>query len=318
MPENEISEEKNFIVETDGVTKVYESKTAVSNLDLAIPAGICFGLLGPNGAGKTTPLRMLYGVTEPTRGQVRVFGQDVARNVRAIRTRLGVTLQENVMIDNLSPRINLRIFGRHHLIPEAELTRRIDHLLDFLELRSHEDMPVITLSGGFQRRLAVAMSLINDPELLILDEPTTGLDPAVRHALWSKIRQLKSDGKTVLLTTHYMDEAERLCDQVMIVAGGKSIRQGPPRELIQSELHPEAVEFDCTEAEEQLLTNAIGNGVVKLRSGNRLMVFAEDATPVLNEVHKMDGGERRPVIVRPANLEDVFLSVTGAQLGEDQ
>jgi lipooligosaccharide transport system ATP-binding protein len=306
------------IIETLGASKAFAGKEAVSDLDLTVPAGLCYGLLGPNGAGKTTTLRLLYGVTQPTRGLIRVFGMDVTRETRAVRARLGVTLQDNVMIENLSPRDNLKIFGRHHLIPEALLSRRVDELLQFLELGSHADMQVLKLSGGFKRRLAVAMSLVNDPELLILDEPTTGLDPAVRHALWSKIRGLKSDGKSILLTTHYMDEAERLCDRVMIIAKGKSIRQGAPRDLIASELHPEAVEFDCAPAEEQRLLELIAGDCVKLRSGNRLMVFAEDATPVLDAVHQLDGGDRRPVIVRPANLEDVFLSVTGTQLGDGQ
>jgi len=302
------------IVETIGVTKTFAGKDAVSNLDLSVPAGICFGLLGPNGAGKTTTLRMVYGVSQPSRGTVRVFGMDVGRETRAVRARLGVTLQDNVMAENLSPRDNLHIFGRYHLIPKDILTRRVDELLDFLELNSHADMQVIKLSGGFKRRLAVAMSLINEPELLILDEPTTGLDPAVRHALWAKVRSLKADGKTILLTTHYMDEAERLCDQVMIIVDGKAIRQGAPKDLIERELHPEAIEFDCSVEEERAL---LADGQLKLRTGNRLMVYAEDATPVLDAVHKLDGGDRRPVIVRPTNLEDVFLSVTGMQLGDE-
>ncbi len=195
------------IIETVGASKAFAGKEAVSDLDLSVPAGLCYGLLGPNGAGKTTTLRMLYGVTQPTRGLIRVFGMDVARETRAVRARLGVTLQDNVMIESLSPRDNLTIFGRHHLIPEALLSRRVDELLQFLELGSHADMQVLKLSGGFKRRLAVAMSLLNDPELLILDEPTTGLDPAVRHALWSKIRELKSGGKSILLTTHYTNGA---------------------------------------------------------------------------------------------------------------
>ena len=306
------------IIETIGVTKAFAGKEAVSDLDLVVPAGLCFGLLGPNGAGKTTILRLVYGVIQPTRGQVRVFGWDVVQQTRAVRARLGVMLQDNVMIENLTPRDNLHIFGRHHLIPEEVLSKRIDVLLEFLELGSQANMQVLKLSGGFKRRLAVAMSLVNQPELLILDEPTTGLDPAVRHALWSKIRQLKADGKTILLTTHYMDEAERLCDQVMIISDGKSILQGAPRELIKSQLHSEAIEFDCTEAEEFELLACLTNRCVKLRSGNRLMIFAQDITPVLDAMSQLDRGNRRPVIVRPTNLEDVFLSVTGAQLRDGQ
>ncbi|HEX6435794.1 MAG TPA: ABC transporter ATP-binding protein, partial [Candidatus Binatia bacterium] len=165
---------------------------AVDNLDLEVPTGICFGLLGPNGAGKTTTLRMIYGVTQPASGTILVFGMDISRNSRAVRARLGVTLQQNVLIEALSPKENLRVFGRYHLLQEPELSRRVEELIDFLELRSHADVPVKRLSGGFQRRLAIALSLINGPELLILDEPTTGLDPAVRLALWSRIRELRA------------------------------------------------------------------------------------------------------------------------------
>jgi lipooligosaccharide transport system ATP-binding protein len=307
------------IIETRGVTKTFDGVPAVSDLNLTVPAGICFGLLGPNGAGKTTTLRMLYGVSRPSRGEVYVFGKDVAKETRAVRARLGVTLQDNVMMENLSSRDNLFIFGRHHLIPKALLGKRVTELLEFLELGTDADKKVRKLSGGFKRRLSIAMSLINAPELLILDEPTTGLDPAVRHALWSKIRGLKGDGKTILLTTHYMDEAERLCDQVMIINGGKAIRQGAPRQLIEDELHPDALEFDCSADEEQLLFVSSGaTDTVKLRSGNRLMVYARDAGAVLGALQQLDGGDRRPVIQRPANLEDVFLAVTGTQLGNGQ
>ncbi|MFP6733075.1 MAG: ABC transporter ATP-binding protein [Rhodospirillales bacterium] len=304
------------IIKARNVTKTFDGVDAVSELNLTVPTGICFGLLGPNGAGKTTTLRMLYGVSEPTRGQIHVFGMDVARQTRAVRARLGVTLQDNVMMDNLSSRDNLFIHGRHHLIPDALLNRRVEELLAFLEIGADADKKVMKLSGGFKRRLSIAMSLINEPELLILDEPTTGLDPAVRHALWSKIRSLKGDGKTILLTTHYMDEAERLCDQVMIINGGKAIRQGPPRQLIADELHPDALEFDCSAEEERRLLGT-ADDMVKLRSGDRLMVFAREPDGVLSALQQLDGGNRRPVIQRPANLEDVFLAVTGTQLGDE-
>jgi len=216
-----------MIVEARGVVKRFGPRVAVDGIDLDVAAGACFGLLGPNGAGKTTTLRMIYGVCRPTAGAIRVFGIDIARDPRAVRARLGVTLQENVLIEALSPVDNLRVFGRYHLLREPALSRRIEELVDFLELRSHADVPVQRLSGGFQRRLAIAMSLMNQPELLVLDEPTTGLDPAVRLALWARVRDLRAAGTTVLLTTHYMDEAQRLCDRVAIVTNG-SWSGGPP------------------------------------------------------------------------------------------
>ncbi|MBX3026622.1 ABC transporter ATP-binding protein [bacterium] len=302
-----------MIVEARGVTKHFGARAAVDGIDLDVRAGECFGLLGPNGAGKTTTLRMIYGVCRPTSGSVRVFGIDIAAEPRAVRRRLGVTLQENVQIEALTPVENLRVFGRYHLLVEPELGRRIDELLDFLELRSHADVPVQRLSGGFKRRLAIAMSLINRPELLILDEPTTGLDPAVRLALWARIRDLRAGGTTVLLTTHYMDEAQRLCDRVAIVAAGRVIALGRPRELIHSHLAREAVELDCTPEEE---TGLLGGAAPRhrLRSGRRLICYLDDPTALVERLHRGDPEDRRDVVVRPANLEDVFLRLAGSTL----
>jgi lipooligosaccharide transport system ATP-binding protein len=238
---------------------------------------------------------------------------DIGRNLRAVRSRLGVTLQQNVLIEVLSPKENLLVFGRYHLLREPELSRRVEELIDFLELRSHADVPVRQLSGGFQRRLAVALSLVNRPELLILDEPTTGLDPAVRLALWSRIRELRAAGTTVLITTHYMDEAQRLCDQVAIVSAGRVIAAGTPAELITTRLAPEAVEFDCTPSEEMALLDGVAAGR-RLRIGGRLMVYLDDAADLIERVRRHDQGDRRPIIVRSTNLEDVYLSLTGTGL----
>jgi len=301
------------VVEARGITKRFGDRLAVDHLNLNVPARVCFGLLGPNGAGKTTTLRMIYGVTRATSGMVRVFGIEVTQDVRAVRARLGVTLQQNVLIEVLSPQENLLVFGRYHLLREPELSSRVEELLDFFELRSHAHIPVRHLSGGFQRRLAIALSLINAPELLILDEPTTGLDPAVRLALWSRIRELRTAGTTVLLTTHYMDEAQRLCDEVAIVSAGKVIASGAPEELITRQLAPEAVEFDCKPSEE----SAILDGLMpcrRLRIGTRLMLYIEDASVLIEKIRRYDAGDRRPVIVRPTNLEDVYLSLTGTSL----
>jgi lipooligosaccharide transport system ATP-binding protein len=221
------------VVECRAVTKRFDGRVAVAALDLEVEPGLCFGLLGPNGAGKTTTLKMIYGVTPPSEGSVHVFGLDVVQQTREVRRRLGVTLQENSFIEVLSAVENLRVFGRYHRLAAAELEARIEELLDFLELRSHASLPVVALSGGFKRRLAIAMSLLNRPELLILDEPTTGLDPAVRLSLWQRIRDLRQHGTSVLLTTHYMDEAERLCDRLVILAEGRVVADGSPAALIR-------------------------------------------------------------------------------------
>jgi lipooligosaccharide transport system ATP-binding protein len=304
------------VVSLRGVTKRFGARTAVDGVDLEVPRGICFGLLGPNGAGKTTTLRVIYGVTRPSAGEIRVFGLDIAEEPRTVRARLGVTLQENVLIEALSPAENLRVFGRYHLLREPELSRRANELLDFLELRSHADLPAAQLSGGFQRRLAIAMSLMNRPDLLILDEPTTGLDPAVRHALWSRVRELRARGTTVLLTTHYMDEAERLCDRLAIMSEGRVVCEDTPRALIETRLARETVELDATPEGEKLLFDGFSAASSRLRAGNRVMIYTEDATPVIEWIHAHDGGEWRPLVVRPTNLEDVFLSVTGTSLEE--
>ena len=301
------------VVEAREISKKFGDRLAVAHLDLDVPAGVCFGLLGPNGAGKTTTLRMIYGVTRATSGTIRVFGMEIDRHVRVVRSRLGVTLQQNALIEALSPKENLLVFGRYHLLREPELSRRAEELIDFLEMRSHADVPVRQLSGGFQRRLAIALSLVNRPELLILDEPTTGLDPAVRLALWSRIRELRAAGTTALITTHYMDEAQRLCDQVAIVSAGKVIAAGAPTELITTRLAPETVEFDCTPSEEA----AQLDGFLperRLRVGSRLMLYLDDGADLIEQIRRHDEGDRRPIIVRPTNLEDVYLSLTGTSL----
>jgi lipooligosaccharide transport system ATP-binding protein len=301
------------VVELQSVSKQFGDRTAVDQLNLNVPARACFGLLGPNGAGKTTTLRMIYGVTRPSRGEIRVFGTDISRNPRTVRARLGVTLQQNVLIEALSPRENLLVFGRYHLLRQPELSRRAEELIDFLELRSHADVPVRHLSGGFQRRLAIAQSLINQPELLILDEPTTGLDPAVRLALWSRVRELRARGTTVLITTHYMDEAQRLCDRVAIFSSGRVISEGAPANLIAG-LAAETVEFDCSPEEEAALLDGFASSTHRIRIGQRLMLYLDGATGLIEHIRRLDRGDRRPVVVRPTNLEDVFLSLTGTSL----
>jgi len=303
-----------MIVQVRSVSKRFGDRLAVNGLDLDVPRGACFGLLGPNGAGKTTTLRMIYGVTRPTTGTISVFDLDIAQHTRAVRARLGVTLQQNVLIEALSPVDNLRVFGRYHVLREPDLSRRIDELIDFLELRSHAHMPVRTLSGGFQRRLAIGLSLMNRPELLILDEPTTGLDPAVRLALWSRVRDLRATGTTVLLTTHYMDEAQRLCDRVAIMSNGKIIVEGAPEHLITAHLATEAVELDCDVNEEAALFDSVPLPAHRVRIGRRLMLYLDDATTLAEHIRRRDRGNRRTLVVRPTNLEDVFLSLTGTAL----
>ncbi len=300
------------VVDLERVTKSFGARLVVDALSLQVPRGACFGLLGPNGAGKTTALRMVYGVTRPDSGSIRVFGIDVGSDPRQVRSRLGVTLQENALIEPLTPVENLAVFGRFHLLTEREIRSRTEELLDFLELRSHADVPVRALSGGFQRRLSIAQSLMNRPELLILDEPTTGLDPAVRISLWSRVDQLRALGTTVLLTTHYMEEAERLCDQLVILDGGKAVAQGSPEELIDRVLAAEALELDVRPEEDAAIVAAFG-AKRSLRAGSRLILYADDAGELALRLREQRP-EHRARAVRRTNLEDVFLALTGAQL----
>jgi len=306
------------IVVTRSLSKTFGERKAVDELDLTVEAGICYGLLGPNGAGKTTTLRMIYGVTRPSSGSVHVFGLDISNHRREVRARLGVTLQDNVLVDALTPVENLKVFGRYHLIGEPELSRRAEQMIEFLSLGSHRDVAVRHLSGGFQRRLAIAMSLMNRPELLVLDEPTTGLDPAVRLALWSRVRELRTGGTTILLTTHYMDEAERLCDRVGIVSAGRLIAEGSPRELIERTLANETLEIDCRADEEAGLLDGIAVPRHRLRAGGRLIFHLDDAAALAERVRIREAGQRRLLVVRPTTLEDVFLALTGASLEATQ
>ena len=304
------------IVECRSVSKRFPKQLAVEALDLDVPPGLCFGVLGPNGAGKTTALKMIYGVMPPSTGSVRVFGIDVTSNPRAVRARLGVTLQENSLIQDLSPLENLRVFGRFHLLAKNVIEERAQALLDFLDLRPYAHVPVVKLSGGFKRRLAVALSLMNRPELLILDEPTTGLDPAIRQALWQRVRDLRAAGTTVLLTTHYMEEAEQLCDRLVILSEGTVVADGSPAELIRSLLAPQVLELDVPVAAESKLLGDL-NGVQRRRNGTRISIYVKDAGALLEGIRGRNGRGREHqngLAIRATNLEDVFLKLTGSSL----
>jgi len=302
------------VVEVRGLVKRFGERTAVAGIDLEVARGEIFGLLGPNGAGKTTTMRAVYGVTRPTEGRIRVFGLDVATHGREVRARLGVTLQDNVLIEALSPVENLRVFCRYHLLSPSEAAKRTEALIEFLVLGSHRNVPVRNLSGGYQRRVAIALSLVSNPELLILDEPTTGLDPAVRRSLWDNVRVLRARGATVLLTTHYMDEAERLCDRVAVMAEGKVLAVGAPHDLVREHLAGEAVEIEGAEDEVTRLLDGFAERVIPVRSGRRTTLHVGDAAALAAHLRGHDDGNRRAFVARPSNLEDVFLHLTGGGL----
>jgi lipooligosaccharide transport system ATP-binding protein len=230
------------VIVARGLTKHFGTRQAVRGIDLDVPRGGCFGFLGPNGAGKTTTLRMILGQSPLTAGTLTVLGLPVPAGIRQIRARTGVVPQADNQDPDFTVVENLRMYARYFGLKPAQVADRIDELLGFLELGDRKDARMRELSGGMKRRLSIARALINDPELIMLDEPTTGLDPQVRHLIWTRLRKLKAAGKTLLLTTHYMDEAERLCDQLVVIDRGRIVTQGSPQGLIREHIEPHVIE----------------------------------------------------------------------------
>ena len=294
-----------------GLRKSYGGKEVVCGVDLALQPGECFGLLGPNGAGKTTTLRLCLGLTGPDGGSIHVLGHEVPDEGREARERIGVVPQ----FDNLDPdftiRENLRVFGRYFDIPDATLQERIPALLEFAGLTSRADTRIQTLSGGMKRRLTLARALINDPELLFLDEPTTGLDPQARHVIWERLRNLLKQGKTLLLTTHFMEEAERLCSRIAIMDHGRIITGGDPRALIAQHVEPHVVEVYGEGAPDW--AEAFGRRHAERCeiTGETIFCYANDPAPLIADLDRR--GDLR-YLHRRANIEDVFLKLTGRDL----
>jgi ABC-2 type transport system ATP-binding protein len=267
------------------------------------------GFLGPNGAGKTTAMRSVFRLVRPDSGTVTWEGRPIEADDLL---RFGYMPEQRGLYPKMRAGDQLAYLGRLHGMSKHAARESAGAWLERFGLGDRIADPVESLSHGNQQRVQLAAALVHDPELLVLDEPTTGLDPAVRHALWSRIRELRASGRSVLLTTHYMDEAERLCDRVLILSEGRAICEGAPRTLIDERLAPEALELDCSPEEEaQLLAGYTGQ---RMRSGQRLVLYVDSAAPWIERIRHGDGGDRRPLIVRPTNLEDVFLAVTGTSL----
>jgi len=299
------------VLSASGLRKRYGALEVVAGVDLAIEPGECFGLLGPNGAGKTTTLRLCLGLTEPAGGEIRVLGHEVPREAREARRLVGVVPQSDNLDPDFSVRENLVVYGRYFGLPDAEVGRRIPELLEFAGLNGRADSNIRSLSGGMKRRLALARALVNDPQLLFLDEPTTGLDPQARHLIWERLKQLIAQGKTILLTTHFMDEAERLCSALAILDNGRVIARGSPRELIAQHIEPEVVEVHGEGLEEW--GDAQANRLAERceRAGETLFCYTRDPAPL---VASLAGWPGLRYLHRPANLEDVFLKLTGREL----
>jgi lipooligosaccharide transport system ATP-binding protein len=299
------------VLSVSGLHKSYGNAEVVRGLDFAIRRGECFGLLGPNGAGKTTTLRCCLGLTDPNAGTITLVGEPVPKAAREARLRVGVVPQ----MDNIDPDFtvveNLIIYGRYFRMPDALINERIPRLLEFAGLSSKGDANIRTLSGGMKRRLTLARALVNDPELLILDEPTTGLDPQARHLIWDGLRQLLKQGKTILLTTHFMDEAERLCTRLAVIDHGRMIASDAPRMLIAAHVEPEVIEVYGDEA--RAWAAARGRQLVdRLElAGETAFCYARDAAPLLADLAQTPGVR---YLHRPANLEDLFIKLTGREL----
>jgi lipooligosaccharide transport system ATP-binding protein len=305
------------LVTASNLTKRFGAFTAVDGIDFAVEPGEAFGMLGPNGAGKSSTMRMVGCVSPVTDGTLRVLGLDPAVDGRAIRARLGVVPQDDTLDTELSVWDNLIVYGRYFGLSRAEIRIRADELLRFFQLSDRRDDRVNPLSGGMKRRLTVARALINQPELVLLDEPTTGLDPQARHLLWERLYQLKRSGVTLLLTTHYMDEAEQLCDRLVIMDRGRIVAHGSPRELIDRHATREVVElrFATTDEHERAIP-LLAPGAPRVESlADRVIVFTADGESAVGMLAQ-HGLTPSSVLVRRSSLEDVFLLLTGRVLEE--
>jgi len=304
------------MVSARGLTKHFGTFEAVRGIDVEVVRGEAFGFLGPNGAGKSSTMRMVAAVSPPTGGELRVLGLDPAEHGSAIRSRLGVCPQEDTLDNELTVRENLLIYGRYFGIPRREVARRADELLGFFQLTEKSGAKVDDLSGGMKRRLTIARSLINDPELLLLDEPTTGLDPQARHLLWDKLFRLKQQGVTLVLTTHYMDEAEQLCDRLVVMDGGRIVAEGSPLQLIRQHATREVAELRFPVGDHGALADQVLDLAERVEVlPDRLLLYTDDGEGALARVHKR-GLAPVAVLSRRATLEDVFLRLTGRTLVE--
>jgi lipooligosaccharide transport system ATP-binding protein len=302
------------LVSARGLVKNYAEFVAVDDIDFDVERGEAFGFLGPNGAGKSTTMRMIGCVSPPSAGTLRLFDMDAATQGRQIRARLGVVPQLDTLDTELSVMENLVIYGRYFDIPRAECRRRAKDLLEFVQLSERADSVVEHLSGGMKRRLSISRSLINEPDLLLLDEPTTGLDPQARHVVWDRLYRLKNDGVTLIITTHYMDEAEQLCDRLVVMDGGRIVASGSPRSLIDQHSSKEVLELRFAPTGDVQVgpdLSGIGERIEVLP--DRTLVYADDGEVALNAVHERGA---RPIssLVRRSSLEDVFLHLTGRTL----
>jgi len=300
------------IIEATNLRKTFGDLVAVDDISFTVNPGECFGLLGPNGAGKTSTIRMLYGYSPMTGGALKVFGLDIEKNIRAIKSRVGVCQQENNLDPDLTVQQNLEVFAGYFNMSPMLARTQAQNLLKFMALDHRKDARAMELSGGMMRRMVMARALINQPELLILDEPTTGLDPQSRHQVWERLEELRAKGLSIILTTHYMDEAARLCDRLIIMDHGRILVEGKPLDLIKKYVGRNIIEV--AEPSQALRDLVQSRNLQHEDAGYRLIIYIEDGDRLYNEISKNYCEEG--CIMRMATLEDVFLLLTGRGLRE--
>jgi lipooligosaccharide transport system ATP-binding protein len=303
-----------------GMTAGYDGPPVLNDVAVTAEQGKTTVILGPNGAGKSSTMRMVGCVSPPTSGELTILGRDPVAGGPAIRARLGVVPQENTLDLELTVRENLIVYGRYFGLPRAVIRERATSLLEFVQLSDRAEDRVDPLSGGMKRRLVIARSLINDPDILLLDEPTTGLDPQARHIVWDRLFRLKQRGVTLILTTHYMDEAEQLCDRLVVMDGGRIVAEGSPRQLIERYSTPEVLELrfdpaDHEQAAEKLAALQAGQAERQEVLADRVLIYARNGDQALEAVRAL-GLEPITSLARRSTLEDVFLRLTGRQLGD--
>ena len=299
------------LIEARDLTKRYGEFVAVDGIDFSVERGETFGFLGPNGAGKSSTMRMIGAVSPASGGTLHVLGRDPERDGPEIRSRLGVVPQDDNLDLELDVGENLHVYGRFFGLPRDEIRRRTDELLEFVHLADRRDSRVDSLSGGMKRRLTIARALINEPEMMLLEEPTTGLDAQARHALWDRLYRLKQRGVTLVLTTHYMDEAEQLCDRLVVMDRAKIVAEGSPRELIERYVEREVVELRLGDRNGGPSLDGLADHIEVLQ--DRVVIGTDDGDAVVDQVHAR-GLEPETVLVRRSTLEDVFLRLTGRSL----
>ena len=304
------------LIRARGLIKRFGDFTAVAGIDVDVPAGEAFGFLGPNGAGKSSTMRMIGCVSPPTEGELRILGRDPLRDGPAIRARLGVCPQLDNLDPELTVRENLTTYARYFGIPRKVARERATELLDFVQLSERADSKVEPLSGGMKRRLTIARALVNEPQIVLLDEPTTGLDPQARHLVWERLFRLKKQGVTLVLTTHYMDEAEQLCDRLVVMDGGRIVAEGSPRELITRYSTREVVELRfATDSQEEYADKLTDLGERIEVLPDRILLYVTDGDAAVARLQER-ALTPTSVLVRRSSLEDVFLHLTGRTLVE--